>query len=452
MNTWITLTTTVERLAKRGREFGRNSRTIRRRLAVFFAVVGPGLITSNVDNDAGGIAVYTTSGAQFGYALLWSLIPMTIALYVSEEMCARMGVVTGKGLSDLIREEFGFRSTFFVMIAAFLVDLSNTVAEFAGVAASMQIFHISKYVSVPLAAIAVWVLVVRGSYRQVEKIFLVACAFYLSYAVSAFLAKPDWIGAAKATVVPNVQLNAPYLLMLIGLIGTTIAPWQFFYLQAGFVEKRVGPRQYRHARMDVLVGSISCMAIVFFIIVCCAATLHLHTETQVITDAGQAAQALVPLAGKWAGYLFAFGLLNASLFAASILPLSTAHVICEGLGFEAGLDRKLEEAPTFYALYTLLIVVGAGIILIPKAPLLRILVLSQVANGVWLPVVLIFILLLINRRDLMGEHVNTLTFNIIAWGSSIIMIALTLILMYVSIFNPSAAGLSGSIFSSFHLL
>ena len=452
MNTWITLTTAVERLAKRGREFGRNSRTIRRRLAVFFAVVGPGLITSNVDNDAGGIAVYTTSGAQFGYALLWSLIPMTIALYVSEEMCARMGVVTGKGLSDLIREEFGFRSTFFVMIAAFLVDLSNTVAEFAGVAASMQIFHISKYVSVPLAAIAVWVLVVRGSYRQVEKIFLVACAFYLSYAVSAFLAKPDWIGAAKATVVPNVQLNAPYLLMLIGLIGTTIAPWQFFYLQAGFVEKRVGPRQYRHARMDVLVGSISCMAIVFFIIVCCAATLHLHTETQVITDAGQAAQALVPLAGKWAGYLFAFGLLNASLFAASILPLSTAHVICEGLGFEAGLDRKLEEAPTFYALYTLLIVVGAGIILIPKAPLLRILVLSQVANGVWLPVVLIFILLLINRRDLMGEHVNTLTFNIIAWGSSIIMIALTLILMYVSIFNPSAAGLSGSIFSSFHLL
>src|SRR6202050_1499314 len=302
MNTWITLTTTVERLAKRGREFGRNSRTIRRRVALFFAVVRPGLITSNVDNDAGGIAVYTTSGAQFGYALLWSLIPMTIALYVSEEMCARIGGATGKGLSDLIREEFGFRSTFFVMIAAFLVDLSNTVAEFAGVAASMQIFGISKYVSVPLAAIAVWVLVVRGSYRQVEKIFLVACAFYLSYAVSAFLAKPDWIGAAKATVVPNVQLNAPYLLMLIGLIGTTIAPWQFFYMQAGFVEKRVGPRQYKHARMDVLVGSISCMAIVFFIMVCCAATLNAHGMTD-ITSAGEAAQALVPLAGKWAGGL-----------------------------------------------------------------------------------------------------------------------------------------------------
>jgi Mn2+/Fe2+ NRAMP family transporter len=442
MNTWGTLTDTVSRLATRGRELGRNTRTLRRRLAVFFAVVGPGLITSNVDNDAGGIAVYTTSGAQFGYALLWSLIPMTIALYVSEEMCARMGVVTGKGLSDLIREEFGFRSTFFVMIAAFLVDLSNTVAEFAGVAASMQIFHISKYVSVPLAAVAVWILVLRGSYRQVEKIFLVACAFYLSYAISAFLAKPDWIYAAKATVIPHAQMNAPYLLMLIGLIGTTIAPWQFFYLQAGFVEKRVGPRQYKHARMDVLVGSISCMAIVFFIIVCCAATLNLHGMTN-ITDAGQAAQALVPLAGKWAGYLFAFGLLNASLFAASILPLSTAHVICEGLGFEAGLDRKFEEAPTFYSLYTLLIVVGAGIILIPNAPLLKILVLSQVANGVWLPVVLIFILLLINRRDLMGERVNTLTFNIIAWASSILMIILTLILVYAAIFTPSAAGLSG---------
>src|SRR5271156_3001613 len=328
---WKSLSSRFERVRIGDTDFQKKIRGLRRRLTLLLAVVGPGLITSNVDNDAGGISVYTQSGAQYGYALLWSLIPMTIALYVSGEMCARMGVVTGKGLSDLIREEFGFRSTFFVMIAAFLVDLSNTVAEFAGVAASMQIFHVSKYVSVPLAAIAVWILVVRGSYRQVEKIFLVACAFYLSYAISAFLAKPDWLEAAKATVVPNLHMNAPYLLMLIGLVGTTIAPWQFFYLQAGFVEKRVGPRQYKSARMDVLVGSISCMAIVFFIIVCCAATLNAHGMTD-ITDAGQAAMALVPLAGKWAGLLFAFGLLNASLFAASILPLSTAHVICEGLG------------------------------------------------------------------------------------------------------------------------
>jgi Mn2+/Fe2+ NRAMP family transporter len=449
MNTWGTLTDTFSRLAGRGTDFNRRTRTIRRRLAVFFAVVGPGLITSNVDNDAGGISTYSQAGAHFGYALLWSLIPMTIALYVSEEMCARMGVVTGKGLSDLIREEFGFRSTFFVMIAALIVDLFNTVAEFSGVAEASEVMHVSKYVSVPLAALVVWMLVVYGTYRAVEKIFLVACLFYLSYVASAFMAKPDWLYAAHETVIPNMHFNAPYLIMLIGLVGTTIAPWQFFYLQAGFVEKRVGPRQYKHARMDVLVGSISCMAIVFFIIVCCAATLNKNGQTD-ISSAAEAAKALVPLAGKWAGYLFAFGLLNASLFAASILPLSTAHVICEGLGFEAGLDNKFKEAPTFYALYTLLIVAGAGIVLIPKAPLWKILIYSQVGNGIWLPVVLIFILLLINRRDLMGDHVNTLTFNIIAWASSILMIILTLVLMYVSIFEPSAAGLSGSLLPLFH--
>jgi Mn2+/Fe2+ NRAMP family transporter len=429
----------------RGANFMRRTRMTRRRLAVFLAVVGPGLITSNVDNDAGGITTYTTSGAQFGYTLLWSLIPMTIALYVSEEMCARMGVVTGKGLSDLIREEFGFRSTFFVMIAALAVDLGNTVAEFAGVAASMQIFGVSKYISVPLAGIAVWLLVVKGSYSQVEKIFLVACAFYLSYVASAFLAKPDWLLAAKETVRPTLHFSTEYLLMLTALVGTTIAPWQFFYLQAGFVEKRVGPKQYKHARMDVLVGSISCMVIVFFIIVCCAATLNKNGMTN-ITDAAQAAAALVPLAGKWAAYLFAFGLLNASLFAASILPLSTAHVICEGLGFEAGIDNKLKEAPAFYGLYTGLIVAGAGIILLPKAPLFKILVLSQVANGVWLPVVLIFVLLLINRRDLMGQYTNTWAFNVVAWSASIIMIILTFVLVYAAIAEPSSAGLVGTLF------
>jgi NRAMP (natural resistance-associated macrophage protein)-like metal ion transporter len=391
-----------------------------------------------VDNDAGGITTYSIAGAQFGYVLLWSLIPMTIALYVSEEMCARMGVVTGKGLSDLIREEFGFRSTFFVMLAALAVDLGNTVAEFAGVAASMGIFGVSKYISVPLAAILVWVLVLRGTYRQVEKVFLVACVFYLSYMFSAFLAKPDWIIAAKSTVIPHLQADSDYLLMLTALIGTTIAPWQFFYLQAGFVEKRVGPRQYKHARADVIVGSVSCMVIVFFIIVCTAATLHAKGLTH-ITDAAEAAQALRPLAGKWASTLFAFGLLNASLFAASILPLSTAHVICEGLGFEAGIDRKVDEAPIFYGLYTGLIVVGAGIILIPKAPLLKILVLSQVANGFWLPVVLIFILLLINRADLMGQHTNSPGFNATAWVISIAMIVLTIVVVYATIFHPSPA-------------
>ena len=430
---WETISTRVDGLRNRGTDLQKRIRGLRRRLTLLLAVVGPGLITSNVDNDAGGISVYTQAGAQYGYALLWSLIPMTIALYVTEEMCARMGVVTGKGLSDLIREEFGFRPTFFVMVTGFFVDLANVVAEFAGVGAAMQIFHISKYISVPIAALLVWVLVLRGTYRQVEVIFLAACALYLSYVVSAIIARPDWLDAARQTVIPTMHFNAGYLVMLTGLVGTTIAPWQFFYLQAGFVEKKVSARQYPQARADVLIGSISCMAIVFFIIVCTAATLYAHGQRN-ITDAAEAAKALIPLAGKWAGTLFAFGLLNASLFAASILPLSTAHVICEGLGFEAGIDHKFNEAPIFYWLYTILIGVGAGIVLLPNAPLWKILIFSQVGNGIWLPVVVIFILLLVNRRDLMGEYVNTLTFNVIAWVTAIAMIALTLVLSYTAIF------------------
>jgi Mn2+/Fe2+ NRAMP family transporter len=362
---------------------------------------------------------------------------MTIALYVTEEMCARMGVVTGKGLSDLIREEFGFRPTFFLILAGLIVDMGNVCAEFAGVAASMQLFGISKYISVPLAALAVWILVLRGTSRQVEKIFLAACVLYLSYVASAFLAKPDWLLAARNTAIPTLHLDGGYLLMLTALIGTTIAPWQFFYMQASFVEKRVSPRQYPQARMDVLFGSVSCMVIVFFIIVCTGSTLFV-TGHHVINDAGDAAQALVPLAGKWAAMLFAFGLLNASLFAASILPLSTAHVICEGMGFEAGIDHKFNDAPIFYSLYTGMIVLGAAVILIPRAPLEKILVLSQVGNGVWLPVVLIFMLLLINRRDLMGDFVNTPTFNVVAWFTAVAVILLTLVLVYVTVIHPNA--------------
>jgi Mn2+/Fe2+ NRAMP family transporter len=432
---WETISARVDGLRTRGTSFQKRIRGLRHRLTLLLAVVGPGLITSNVDNDAGGISVYTQAGSQYGYALLWSLIPMTIALYVTEEMCARMGVITGKGLSDLIREEFGFRPTFFVMVTGFFVDLANIVAEFAGVAAAMQIFHVSKYISVPIAAVLVWVLVLRGTYRQVEVIFLAACVLYLSYVVSAIFAKPDWLEAGRNLVIPTMHFNAGYLVMLTGLVGTTIAPWQFFYLQAGFVEKKVSARQYPQARWDVLIGSVSCMVIVFFIIVCTAATLYVNGQRN-ITDAAEAAKALIPLAGKWAGTLFAFGLLNASLFAASILPLSTAHVICEGLGFEAGIDHKFNEAPIFYWLYTILIAVGAGIVLLPNAPLWKILIFSQVGNGIWLPVVVIFILLLVNRRDLMGEYVNTLTFNIVAWVTAIAMILLTLVLSYTAIFPP----------------
>jgi Mn2+/Fe2+ NRAMP family transporter len=436
---WMSIMARMEAWRARGARISKRGRRLRRRLALLLAVVGPGLITSNVDNDAGGISTYSLAGAKYGYLLLWSLIPMTIALYVTEEMCARLGVVTGKGLSDLIREEFGFRPTFFVMMAGFLVDLCNVVAEFAGVAAAMEIFHVSKYIAVPIAAILVWVLVLRGTYRQVEKVFLVACTFYAAYIISAVFAKPDWLLAGKSLVIPHIQFDAGYLLMLTALVGTTIAPWQFFYLQAGFVEKRVAPRQYPQARMDVLFGSVSCMIIVFFIMVCTAATLYASGNHN-ITNAADAAKALVPLAGKWAGLLFAFGLLNASLFAASILPLSTAHVICEGLGFEAGIDHKFSEAPIFYWLYTILIAVGAGLILIPGAPLLKILVLSQVANGVWLPIVLIFIVLLANRRDLMGDRVNSPTFNAVAWITSATMIVLTLVLVFAALFPAKMPG------------
>jgi Mn2+/Fe2+ NRAMP family transporter len=422
---------TIDGMRARTFQFFSRGKTWRRRIALFVAVIGPGIITSNVDNDAGGIATYTQAGSAYGYALLWSLVPMTIALYVTEEMCARMGVITGKGLSDLIREEFGFRSTFFVMITGFLVDLGNVVAEFAGVAAAAQIFGVSKYVAVPLAAVVVWVLVLKGTYRQVEVIFLVACGFYLTYLFSALLSRPDWVQAARMTIFPSFPnfSDTGYLITLTALVGTTIAPWQFFYLQAGFVEKKVGPRQYSQAKLDVLFGSISCMLIVFFIIICTASTLHASGLTN-ITDAAEAAKALIPLAGKWAGLTFAFGLLNASLFAATILPLSTAHVICEGLGFEAGIDHKFREAPAFYWLYTILILVGAGIVLLPQAPLWKIFIFSQVGNGVWLPVVIIFILLLINRKDLMGEYTNTFFFNVVAWITAVAMIALTFVLVY----------------------
>ena len=426
-----TINNLIDRIRGRTLAFFSAGNQWRRRIALFLAVIGPGIITSNVDNDAGGIATYTQAGSAYGYTLLWSLIPMTIALYVTMEMCARMGVITGKGLSDLIREEFGFRSTFFVMITGFLVDLGNVVAEFAGVAAAAQIFGVSKYIAVPLAAVVVWVLVLKGTYRQVEVVFLIACIFYLSYLFSALLSHPDWLLAARMTVIPPIssfRIDANYLITLTALVGTTIAPWQFFYLQAGFVEKKVGPRQYPQARLDVLLGSISCMVIVAFIIVCTAATLHASGLTN-ISDAGEAAKSLIPLAGQWAAFTFAFGLLNASMFAATILPLSTAHVICEGMGFEAGIDHKFREAPAFYWLYTILIVVGGGIVLIPNVPLWKIFIFSQVGNGVWLPIVVIFILLLVNRKDLMGEHTNTLAFNIVAWITAVAMIVLTFVLV-----------------------
>ena len=421
-------------------------RPFRRRIVLFLAVVGPGLIVSNVDNDAGGIYTYAQSGAKYGNAVLWSLIPMTIALYVSLEMCSRMGAFTGKGLSDLVREEFGFRVTFFLMAAVLIVNLGNVMAEFTGVFWASEAMGVSRYISVPIAAVLVWILVVQGTAKAVERIFLAVCVVYFAYVISAFLAKPEWLIALLhllppqlmqyvPTIKPYVEVprfDAGYAIILAGLVGTTIAPWQHFFLQAAVVEKRVGPRQYSATRNDVLVGSISCMMIVFFIIVCTASTLHVQ-KIYDVDNAGTAAIALRPLAGKFASWLFAIGLLNASLFAASILPLSTSYVVCEALGFESGIDRKFGEAKIFYVLYTALIFIGAFVVLALGKFANTILLWSQVLNGFLLPAVLIFVLILVNRRDLMGDQVNTRGFNWVAWISTVAMIVLTFVVAYTSI-------------------
>ncbi len=404
-------------------------------LLIFLAVMGPGIITSNVDNDAGGIYTYSIAGAHYGYSLLWTLIPITIALIVVQEMVARMGVVTGKGLADLIREEYGFRTTFLLMALLLLINWGNTVSEFAGLASGMRLFHVSRFISVPIGAVLVWLLVVRGTYRIVEKVFLLACGFYVAYLISGFLAHPDWKVAMKGTLIPTMQLKTDFIYMIIGLVGTTIAPWMQFYLQAAVVEKGIKPNHYIQSRWDVILGCIIVDVVAFFIIVACAATIHLGGHQQ-INDAADAALALKPFAGSAASALFAFGLCNASLFAASILPLATAYTVCEGLGFESGIDKRPHEAPAFYSLYTGLIILGGlAVLVLSETKQIQFILLSQVANGILLPFVLIFMLSLCNREDIMGAYRNTRTFNIIAWATCIVIILLTLLLV-VSSFLP----------------
>jgi NRAMP (natural resistance-associated macrophage protein)-like metal ion transporter len=409
-----TLRSVFQRLKQRG---------LWKSLALFFALIGPGIITSNVDNDAGGITTYSLAGAQFGLSLLWILIPITIALIIIQEMCARMGVVSGKGLSDLIRERFGAKITFYLMIALFLTNLGNTISEFAGVAASLEIFGLSKYISVPVSAFFVWWLVVKGNYKSVEKVFLVACLFYLSYIISGFMGKPDWSVIGTALITPTVKLDPAFLTMAVGIIGTTIAPWMQFYLQSSVVDKGLKAEDYQYTRMDVIVGSFMVNIVAFFIILLCAITLFQNGIR--IETAKDAALALEPLAGKYCALLFAFGLLNASLFAASILPLSTSYTICEAFGWESSLNHKFVEAPQFYGLYTLMIFLGAGIILFPNMPLISIMYYSQVLNGMMLPFILIFMLLLINDRRIMGDYVNGRFMNVITWLTVIFLILLS---------------------------
>jgi NRAMP (natural resistance-associated macrophage protein)-like metal ion transporter len=402
------------------------------RLIAFLAVLGPGFITANVDNDPGGILTYSQGGAQFGYQLLWTLIPTTIALIVVQEMAARMGAVTGKGLSDLIREEFGLRATFFTMIVLGLADFGNIISEFAGLASGMGIFGVSKYLVVPIGALLVWTLIVRGKYKPVERILIFASLIYFTYPISAFFAKPDWDLALKQTFLPTLSSDPQYLILIVGLIGTTITPWMQFYLQAAVVEKGVDSRHYALCRLDVIVGCIVTDVIAFFIVVACGATIN-HSAHHDITDVAQAAVALAPFAGKFASILFAIGLVNASLLSAAILPLATSYNICEGLGFESGIDKRFSEAPIFYWLYTLLILGGAAFVLIPKLPLLKFILFSQVANGILLPFVLVYMLLLVNRPRLMGAFKNKPWQNVIAWGTAVIMIILTAALIYNSI-------------------
>ena len=389
------------------------------------------MITANVDNDAGGIYTYSQAGAKYGYLSLWSLVPITILLIVTQEMCSRMGAVTGKGLADLIREEFGLRTTFFMMVMLVFANLTNVMAEFAGIASSLELFHISRYFSVPICAVAVWWLVVRGNYRSVEKIFLAACTLYVTYIISGLLVDPDWKQAMISTVRPVLMLNPDYITLLIGLIGTSIAPWMQFYLQSAVVEKGISAKEYAQSRVEVVVGCIITDVVAFFIIVSCAGAIW-KVHPRDIKDAADAAQALKPF-GQYAYLLFSAGLFNASLFAASILPLSTAFAVCEGLGFPSGVNLPMREAGVFYTLYTALIAIGAGVVLIPGFPLVQAILLSQVINGALLPVILIFMVKLINRKDLMGEWRNSSLYNAITWVSVVIIIGLTLALLGINL-------------------
>jgi Mn2+/Fe2+ NRAMP family transporter len=402
------------------------------RLATLLAVLGPGFVTANVDNDPGGILTYSQAGAKYGYALLWTLIPTTIALIVVQEMAARMGAVTGKGLSDLIREEFGLRMTFFTMAVLGLADLGNIAAEFAGLASGLGMFGVTKFLAVPLGAVLVWVIVVRGSYHRVEKVLLILSLIYFTYPVSAFLGHPDWRAAIQNTLIPEFRREPGYIAMIVGLIGTTITPWMQFYLQASVVEKGITKKNLNLCRVDVILGCVVTDVIAFFIVVACAATIFVSGHRE-ISDVAEAAKALAPFAGQFAALLFGVGLVNASIMSAMILPLATTYNICEGLGFESGIDRHMGEAPVFYGLYTGLILFGAGFVLIPRLPLLRVILISQVANGILLPFVLVFMLLLVNRKDLMGEYRNSPLANFIAGGTSIVMVILTVVLIWTSV-------------------
>jgi NRAMP (natural resistance-associated macrophage protein)-like metal ion transporter len=405
-----------------------------RRIAIFLSIMGPGIITANIDNDASGITTYSVAGARFGYALLWTLIPTTVALIVIQEMVARMAVVTGKGLSDLIRENYGVRSTFYMMTILFIANFGTTVADFAGWAASMEILGLSKYLMVPLGALFIWFLVVKGSYRFVERILLVACLLYFGYVLSGFMAKPEWSRVMHATFVPQIQWNAEFIMLSIAIIGTTITPWMQFYLQSSIAEKGIKKEEYKASRLDVFIGCSITDIVSFFIIVTCATTLF--PLGMRINEASEAALALKPLAGNYAFLIFAVCLANASLLGAIIVPLATSYYICEAMGWERGVNKTFREAPQFMWIYTFMIVIAVIVILIPDAPLVFLMVLSSVLNGMLLPFVLIYALSLVNNKKIMGEYVNPKFYNVISWGTIGAITALT-VFFVITIFIPA---------------
>jgi Mn2+/Fe2+ NRAMP family transporter len=399
-----------------------------RNMLIFFSVIGPGIITGSVDNDAGGITTYSVAGAVYGYRLLWTLIPSFIALLTVQEMNARMGIVTGKGLADLIRENFGVKITFYIFIFLLVADVGNTATEFAGVAGSMMVVGVSKYISVPLAAVVVWILVVKGNYKISEKVFLIFSVFLLSYVVSAIMAKPNWSDIGMALAHPTIQWDPGYIGTMLGLIGTTVAPWMQFYMQSSVIEKGIKIGDYKFTVWDVVVGCVATIVVAFFIVVSCAATLHVNGVQ--IGEAKDAAMALKPLAGAIASQVFAFGLFVASVFSAAILPLATAFYVCEAFGFEAGIDKKFSDAPQFYALFTSIILVGVVIILIPNAPLISITIWTQVLNAILLPVVLICMMIMVNKTEIMEGYTNNRFQNFIGWGTAIILIILSAVLFF----------------------
>lgn len=400
-------------------------------LLFLLAIIGPGIITASIDNDAPGITTYSVAGARYGYLLLWTLIPTTVALIVIQEMVARMGVIIGKGLSALIRENYGVRTTFFMMIILLIANFGTTTAEFAGWAASMEIFGLNKYIMVPAGALVIWLLVTRGSYRIVESVLLIACLLYFGYIISGFMAAPEWTSVLQGTFIPQIKWEPEFIMLTIAIIGTTVTPWMQFYLQSSIVEKGIKRENYRFTKFDVVVGCLITDIIAFFIMVTCATTLFPHGIR--INEASEAAMALKPFAGQYATVLFAISLANASILGAIVVPLATTYYICEAMGWEAGINKTFKEAPEFMWIYTALIIISSLLVLIPDAPLILIMVLSSFLNGILLPFVLIFALSLVNNKRIMGEFTNPKGYNYISWATVIVLISLTAVLLVMTI-------------------